>query len=71
MNWIMCLGVVVNIVGAVLLAVYAVGYYNAAKGADKMDPRLDDLRAQLKYHRRLCIGVMMVGFAIMYLGAII
>ena len=70
MNWIMYLGVAVNIVGAILLAVYAVGYYKATKGAEGMDIRLDDLRAQMRYRRRLCLGLMMIGFAIMYLGAI-
>lgn len=68
MQFIFYLGIAVNIVGAILLIVYAVKYYNALKTSDKLSVKTDELRSQMRYRRRISIGIMMLGWIIAMIG---
>lgn len=64
-------GIAVNIVGAIMLAAYALKYCFAFKEAKQMPVRMDELKAQWLSKRRWRFGLMIGGSIISCLSTFI
>lgn len=68
MDFIIYLGIAINIIGAILLMTYAFKYYRTFKEAEKMPERMKDVRAQWSRKRALGFGLMIGGCVIAIIG---
>lgn len=68
MDFVIYLGIAVNIIGALLLMTYAIKYYRSLKEAEKMPERTKDVRAQWLRKRALGFGLMIGGAVIAIIG---
>ncbi len=68
MDFVIYLGIAVNIIGALLLMTYAVKYYRSFKEAEKMPERTKDVKAQWLRKRALGFGLMIGGVVIAIIG---
>lgn len=68
MDFIIYLGIAVNIIGAILLMIYAARYHRSFKEAEKMPMRMTELKAQWLRKRVLGFGLMIGGCVIAIIG---
>lgn len=68
MDFVIYLGIAVNIIGAILLMIYAVRYFRAFKEAERMPERMKDVRARWLKKRMLGFGLMIGGAVIAVIG---
>lgn len=68
MDFVIYLGIAINIIGAVLLMIYAMKYYRTFKEAEKMPERTKDAKAQWLRKRALGFGLMIGGAVITIIG---
>lgn len=64
-------GIVVNIVGAILLAVSAIKAIPRYKAAEKMPRRLEEERAKRIKPRMIALGMMLGGAIVTVIGCVI
>lgn len=71
MTVLMYIGFAINVIGILLLLFYTMRYYKEAKIADKMELKQLELKANISFKRKICLGIMMLGWLIVLIGAAI
>lgn len=71
MDIIIYIGIGINIIGALLLMIYAAVYHNAFKDAQRLTVKKDHLRAQWLTRRAIGFGLMIGGAIIAIIGCLV
>ena len=68
MDTVIYIGIAINIIGALLLMVYGIRYFQAFRQADRLTVKMDDLKAQWQQKRLIGFGLMIGGCIIALIG---
>ena len=68
MDSIIYLGLAINVIGAIMLAVFAIAYYKKFKEYGRLTVRLDSLKTEWAHKRALSFGLLLGGTAIALIG---
>lgn len=68
MDSVIYIGIAVNIIGALLLMIYAIRYYQSFRQAERLTVKIDELKARWQRKRLLCFGLMIGGCIIAVIG---
>ncbi len=62
------IGVAVNIIGALVLLIYAIRYFHAFRQAERLTVKMDALKAQWRRKRLTGFGLMIGGLILAIIG---